>query len=190
MSGKSLSSNRNGELQGATVLGPADFPLGSPQSRAAARFRLRHTGVADEHPPDCSCFPEDERPFFGFPIESEIAAGVKCPMHGDRFKPMFYLYVAKWRRQKEKTRRERLSSQYQRAWDASFPPALWPAEEEETEYGTYLRLKDGTRLLAEEFSWKKNRGVSTKAVLTESAGDQKSASGSACSHESLLEGVE
>jgi hypothetical protein len=25
---------------------------------------------------------------------------------------------------------------------------LWPAEEEETEHGLYLRLKDGTRLLA------------------------------------------
>jgi hypothetical protein len=42
---------------------------------------------------DCICFPEKERPFFGFAIEMEIAGKVKCPLHGERFKPLFHLYV-------------------------------------------------------------------------------------------------
>ena len=46
----------------------------------------------------CICFPADEPPFFGFPLEEQIAAKVKCPMHGDRFKPTFHIYVPKWRR--------------------------------------------------------------------------------------------
>jgi hypothetical protein len=36
---------------------------------------------------------------------------------------------------------------------------LWPAEEEETADGIYLRLKDGTGLVGEKFSWRKNRNV-------------------------------
>ena len=58
-------------------------------------------------------------------------------------------------REREELRRQSLSAQHQKAWAASFPPDLWPAEEEETEDGIYLVLKDGTRLLAEEFTWKK-----------------------------------
>jgi hypothetical protein len=54
-------------------------------------------------------------------------------------------YAAKWYRDREKIRRERLSPQFQNAWLASFPSDLWPAEEEETADGIYLRLKDGTR---------------------------------------------
>jgi len=42
---------------------------------------------------DCICFPENEPPFFGFPLEQEIAAKVKCALHGDRFEPRFYIYV-------------------------------------------------------------------------------------------------
>lgn len=42
---------------------------------------------------------------------------------------------------------------------ASFPADLWPAEEEETGDGIYLRLKDGTRLVGEESSWRRNRNV-------------------------------
>ena len=76
---------------------------------------------------DCICFPEKEPPFFGFPSEEEVAAKVKCPLHGDRFKQtLFQIYVSEWRRESESIRRQRLSSQYQKAWSASFP--CFPAE--------------------------------------------------------------
>ena len=98
---------------------------------------------------ECICFPADEQPFFGLPIEEQIAAKIKCPLHGDRFAPTFHIYVPKWRRQSEKVRWFRLSTQYHKAWEAAFPPNLWPADEEETADGrTLLRLKDGTKLLA------------------------------------------
>jgi hypothetical protein len=71
---------------------------------------------------DCICFPENEPPFFCFPSEEEIGAKVKCPLHGNRFRqPMVHIYVAKWRREGEPKRRQRLSPQYQKAWLASFP---------------------------------------------------------------------
>ena len=74
---------------------------------------------------DCICFPENEPPFFCFPSEEEIAAKVKCPLHGNRFRqPMVHIYVAKWRREGEPKRRQRLSPQYQKAWLASFPEDL------------------------------------------------------------------
>jgi hypothetical protein len=65
---------------------------------------------------DCICFPENEPPFFGFPLEQEIAAKVKCALHGDRFEPRFYIYVPRWRRENEKkVRWFRLSPQYHKA---------------------------------------------------------------------------
>jgi hypothetical protein len=102
--------------------------------------------------PDCICWPENELPFFGFGIEWEIAAGVECPVHGKRsFWRVLHLYIPKWRRENQQKQLPRRSPQYQKAWNASFPPELWPAEEEETESGDiFLRLKDGTRLLAYE----------------------------------------
>src|SRR5579859_694940 len=105
--------------------------------------------------PDCICFPPNEPPFFCFPIEEAVAGEVKCPLHGERFKHRFHIYVGKWYREKSaKILRDRLSAQHQKAWLASFPPTLWPAEEEETEDGRiFLRLKDGTRLLAFEPCW-------------------------------------
>jgi len=109
--------------------------------------------------PECICFPENEPPSFGFPIEQEIASRVKCPLHGNRWKWTFHrIYVSKWLREKFERKRETLSPQHRKAWTASFPRYLWPAEEEKTEEGIYLRLKDGTRLLAEEHAWKKNQG--------------------------------
>jgi hypothetical protein len=104
----------------------------------------------------CICFPEMERPSFGFPIEMEIADRVKCPLHGNRFTPLYHLYVPKWLREKLW---EQLSSfhseQFRKAWFASFPLELWPATEEETEDGKiFLKRKDGSRLLAYEPAWK------------------------------------
>ena len=100
--------------------------------------------------PDCICFPQHEPPFFCFPIEAEVAAKVKCPLHGERIGHLLsFIYVSKWRRKAEPARRARLSEQYQKAWNASFPADLWQAEEDVTADGTvYLKLKDGTKLLA------------------------------------------
>ena len=96
-------------------------------------------------------FITNEQPFFGLPLEEQIAAKVKCPLHGDRFAPTFHIYVPKWRRESEKVRWLRLSTQYHKAWEAAFPPNLWPADEEETADGrTVLRLKDGSTLVALE----------------------------------------
>jgi hypothetical protein len=143
-----LSNKNNAEVLGATVLGPGDFPLGSLASRAAARIRLQHIGVAGGPPSSCICFPETEAPFFGFPIHGEVAFAVKCPLHGDRFKwPCFFMYVSKWVRVNIWDHmKANHSSQYQTAWNASFPPELWPAEEVLAESRIVLRLKDGTIL--------------------------------------------
>jgi len=77
----------------------------------------------------------------------EIAAEVKCPLHGERFKtPRFHIYVAKWLREKLwRLLYSRHSEQYRKAWFASFPPELWPAEEDDTDGSRCLKLKDGTR---------------------------------------------
>ena len=141
MNRKSMKSKEEAEAQGATALGPGDFPIGSLESRAAARLRLQKVGS-----PDCICFPELEIPFFSYPIQEQIAAAVKCPLHGDRFKPPFHLYVADWRRKKEAIFMQYRSPEYKKAWFASFPPELWPAVEEEIDGKLMLRLKDGTML--------------------------------------------
>jgi hypothetical protein len=84
---------------------------------------------------------------------------------------MFRLFAPKWHRDREKLRRERLSPQFKKAWLAGFPSELWPSEEEEAEDGIYLRLKDGTRLLAQEFNLSTNRaGASTASSLNPNPG--------------------
>lgn len=99
--------------------------------------------------PECICFPPREPPFVGFPIELEIAARVKCPLHGDRFQTQFFVYVSKWLRAKLwKHLWSHHTEQYRKAWLASFPPDLWPAEEETEDGRIFLRLKDGTRVPA------------------------------------------
>ncbi len=67
-------------------------------------------------------------------------------------KPRMHLYVPSWLAEKEPARRERLSPQYRKAWEAGFPSELWPAvPKEEIENGRILfRLKDGTKLLVGE----------------------------------------
>ena len=100
----------------------------------------------------CICFPEEEQPFFGFHAEWEIAKQVKCPVHGCPCSPGARpIYTPKWRRKREEQRRKTLSPRFQKAWAARFPPDRWPAEEEEIEGRIYLRLKDGSRILAQEF---------------------------------------
>jgi hypothetical protein len=77
--------------------------------------------------PDCICFPEREQPFFCSDLEEQIAARVKCPLHGNRFRqPIFHIYVAGWRAASEPARRQRLSAQYRKAWGTSFPSELCP----------------------------------------------------------------
>ena len=106
---------------------------------------------------DCICFPENEQPFFCSPFEEPVAASVKCPVHGNRFAgPIPHFYVSRWRRQMEPARRQqRLSAQYRKAWEASFPTELWRAvpEVETTEYGnTFFRLKDGTKFCVSDYA--------------------------------------
>jgi hypothetical protein len=122
MSSKPLDHKDPARVQGATVLGPGDFPIGSVQSRAAARLRVQKIGEAGKGSSECICFPEDEQPFFRTSEESDLAEGVQCPLHGKRFTPRFHIYVAAWRWKNEvKFRWPRLSAQYHEAWAASFP---------------------------------------------------------------------
>jgi hypothetical protein len=98
----------------------------------------------------CICFPENEPPFFNWPVEQEIAARVKCPLHGDRFKAVkFFVYVSQWLREKQPILMQtHHSEQYRKAWDAGFPPNLWSAQEVLSDELATLRLKDGTALSA------------------------------------------
>jgi len=105
--------------------------------------------------PNCICFPEKEQPCFCSAFEEPVADGVKCPLHGDRFKrQQFFVYVAAWRQVKVPARRQHLSAQYRKAWEASFPPELWPAipHEERVDGQIFFRLKDGAKLLVGECS--------------------------------------
>jgi hypothetical protein len=87
---------------------------------AAARLRLQKIGEAGKGSSECICFPEDEQPFFRTSEESDLAAGVQCPLHGTRFTPRFHIYVAAWRWVNEvKSRWPRLSAQYHKAWAAN-----------------------------------------------------------------------
>ena len=123
MNSKPLDHKGADSVQGATILSPGDFPLGSLQSRAAARLRLQAIGMTGEVPAACICFPEDQQPFFCSPSEELVADRVKCPLHGNRFKqPIPHLYVSAWLAEKQPVRRQRLSAQARKAWAASFPP--------------------------------------------------------------------
>ena len=125
MNSKSLSVKKIPESQGATVFGPGDFRIGSPESRAAARLRLQGLTVTGKVSSACICFPENEQPFFCSPSEEQIAARVKCPLHGNRFKqPIPHIYVSAWLVETQPARRLKGSPQARKAWAASFPPDL------------------------------------------------------------------
>ena len=97
--------------------------------------------------PDCICFPGDECPRFHWLVEYNIADQVKCPLHGQRFRPQALYYVAAWLREKREARlQKRHSPQYRKAWYASFPSDLWPAEEIISDRYMTLKLKDGTEI--------------------------------------------
>ncbi len=120
-------SKHKTDSQGATSPQPGDYPLGSPQSRAAARLRSQGISDASKGSAACICFPEDpeEQPFFPTNEDQERAAKVQCPVHGRRFEPRYHIYVAAWRWEREqKCRWPRLSTQYHKAWVASFPQSV------------------------------------------------------------------
>jgi len=115
---------------------------------------------------DCICFPDasEEQPRFCYHVMEDIAWRLKCPLHGNRFKLFFRrLFLPDWHRDALDEQGKTLSPQYQKAWAASFPPGLWPAAKEESEDGRYLRLKDGTRLLALP---KSDKGASASTTST------------------------
>jgi hypothetical protein len=96
---------------------------------------------------ECSCFPKREQPSFNWPIEQRLAAEVKCPLHGERFRPVHFCYVAKWLRDKRQhLLQTHHGEQYRKAWIAGFSWELWPAEEVLIDGHIALRLKDGTTL--------------------------------------------
>ncbi|MCU1307815.1 MAG: hypothetical protein JWN45_2510 [Acidobacteriaceae bacterium] len=137
------------------------------ESRAERLLELRSTLRSD-----CICFPEGQEPAVGFPILQEIAFFVKCPLHGDRFRPGRFIYVSKWMREKlHKIVSNPASSffspmkrpeQYRKAYFASFPLDLFPGNEEREEIAerhskTFLLLKDGTRIQVSEDKYYKSR---------------------------------
>jgi hypothetical protein len=108
------------------------------RAEQAARAQSKHSA-------DCICFPANEQPFFGFPIEEKIAAA-RCPLHGERFMHFCRLYIPPWRRENERKRWAGRSEQFRKAWLVTFPAELWPATEEVVDGKQTLRLKDGTLL--------------------------------------------
>ena len=87
-------------------------------------------------------------------------------LHGDRFPPPALMYVSAWLREKrEYFIEKRMSEQFKKAWRVSFPPELWPGEEEEDEDGTiFLKLKDGTKLLGYRPGYKRLQQNGTTAA--------------------------
>lgn len=116
-------SKRDAATQAATNPRPGDFPVGSPQSRAAARLRLQG-GALGVSLTECICFPPDEQPDFRTNEDEERAVKVECPLHGKRFEPRPHFYIPAWHWEREvKLRWPRLSQQYHKAFKASFSEA-------------------------------------------------------------------
>jgi hypothetical protein len=125
--------------------------------------KLEHTMTEQEAIQEwdeaCICFPPDEPPEFCWKAEVLAAAAVLCPLHGMRFHTIQvrpFLYRAKWLRRSEDNGSvdhaavdcPNHSPQYSKAWRASFPPGLWPAEErcEFRPNRVTLILRDGTEI--------------------------------------------
>jgi hypothetical protein len=116
-------SKRNMLRQAATNPRPGDFPVGSTQSRAAARLRLQE-GAVGVSPNECICFPTKEQPDFRTNEDQERAVKIQCPLHGKRFEPRYDFFIAAWEWKREvKLRWPILSQQYHRAFRASFSEA-------------------------------------------------------------------
>ena len=79
-----------------------------------------------KHSAECLCFPENEPPFFAFEIELEMLTGLKCPLHGRRFKPLYRIFVAKWLRAKQPPQHlwTHHSEQYRKAMVRKLSPEL------------------------------------------------------------------
>lgn len=109
--------------------------------------------ISPQQEEDCICFPADEPPAFHWVAEVETAAAVLCPLHGVRFheidKPV--VFQAKWMLPEDYATADwpHHSQQYSKAWRASFPPGLWPAEERwqfQPVRLTTLILRDGNEI--------------------------------------------
>jgi len=102
----------------------------------------------------CICFPADEPPAFYWLAEVEIAAAVRCPLHGMRFHAIEtppFIYQSKWLRRTDHTTLDCSghSPQYSKAWRVGFPPDLWPARvtfQSQSGPTQTLILRDGTEI--------------------------------------------
>jgi hypothetical protein len=109
--------------------------------------------TAPPHEEACICFPPGEPPAFHWMAEVETAAAVRCPLHGTRFDAIDepVVYQARWLLPEDYATVDwpNHSPQYSKAWRASFPPNLWPADERwqfQPERTVTLILRDGTKL--------------------------------------------
>ena len=126
------------------------------EGKMALASRL-HGLVWRSFEPDCICFPV--QPTFAYFAQAMTAMAVLCPVHKVRLsndgfllhwtpqlirpavRKSFLSFLAKWPSYPE---------QYEKAWKASFPEDLWPAEEFfEKGSGLMLRLKDGRELVSD-----------------------------------------
>src|SRR5712691_7086385 len=93
--------DRLSRLEATLGIGGSNTPR-SDRHMSTRRFQARieqleqAAKAKSAFPLECICFPESQSICFHWPIEEEIAAKIKCPLHGDRFKPQFLVYAAQW----------------------------------------------------------------------------------------------
>ena len=124
---------------------------------------ISEASTTAQHEEGCICFPPGEPPAFRWVAEVETAAAVRCPLHGMRFdaidRPVVFL--PKWARPEDYATVDwpYHSPQYSKAWRASFPPNLWPADERwqfQPERTATLILRDGMELPSGGCAWSEN----------------------------------